>query len=394
MLNRISTKFCVIVFVLAFSTVGHAQTDFIWTGLTQSEAWSEGDNWQNGQVPTPGDQTRLIFPGDPAFNRTNNDLGDFELAGMEVDTGDVGYVFNGDTLTFLGEGMRVAGFGSAQMSNNLKFSGGGGIAANLSPGAEMTYFGSIDIDSGFLQGTMTIDNVVRTRGDTTIETGSVIDVNDITTIETGSLQIGPAAELRSQSQLIVSASANVDLQDGTIISDVFLEADSSISGNGRISGTLFADGIITPGNSAGTLDVDGDVDMSDTTLTCIELGGTGVGDHDLINGGFSLLGPGNRAFLDGDLEVSLIDGYMPSASDEIFFIQGFAIEGTFDNTGGSGGNFTGSGGLINVGGGRFKVEYGADFVRLHSFAAIPEPGSTCVLAFFALACCRRRRRSG
>ena len=129
--------------------------------------------------------------------------------------------------------------------------------------------------------------------------------------------------------------------------------------------------------------------MGDTTMTCIELGGTGVGDYDLINGagGFELAG---SAFLDGDLEVSFIDGFMPTELDEFFFIQGFDIVGTFDNTGG-GLDFASSGSL-NVAGGVFQVEYGTDFVRLHSFQAIPEPTAVAVLAMVVMAGMTRRRR--
>ncbi len=72
--------------------------------------------------------------------------------------------------------------------------------------------------------------------------------------------------------------------------------------------------VLAPGNSAGTLAIDSNLTIDGQVLE-IELGGTGAGESDLIDVA------GHAALLDGLIEVSLIDGYLPDHGDEIVFLS-------------------------------------------------------------------------
>ena len=134
------------------------------------------------------------------------------------------------------------------------------------------------------------------------------------------------------------------------------------------------------------------MDLFDTTTTCIELGGSMFGEFDLIEG---VGDDENNIMLDGILEVSFLDGFVPDESDEFSFITGFNISGVFSNASGGDGlmSFTdGSFGTLITSDGTFTVEYGSDFVRLFDFQAIPEPGSAALIFMASIAIAIRRRK--
>ncbi len=284
------------------------------------------------------------------------------------------------------------GLGSnATVAKDVFVSQGSSIAGDaatstISGAVEMTNFASAD---GRLHLTNTLDVTGTDR--VFISEGASIEVDGQTTVAGGTLEVGAGALLFGSGAVSVESGATLDLQFGTVAKDILLAEAAMITGTGNIQGTLTVNGLIGPGNSAGTLSIDGNVVMTSTTETCIELGGAAAGHFDLITGTAGFGDGIDTAFLDGNLVVSLIDGFVPTSSDEFSFIQELTIEGTFANTGGSGG-FT-SLGSLNIGSGVFQVEYGSNFVRLFDFRAIPEPGTGTFLVLLSLATIARRRRS-
>ncbi len=266
---------------------------------------------------------------------------------------------------------------------------------------------------GFVQGnstTSTITGTVRTEGggffgtlrmeDNLIADGNVrsfifedasVNVSGLTDIVSGVLEIGSNANLSGDGAAIVRSGAALDLQLGTVNKKVTVEQGGFLNGNGLINGDLDIFGLFEPGNSAGTIEIDGDVRMSDTTVTCVEIGGSAAGTFDLIRSPDE----GNEANLDGTLVVTFLDDYVPSEDDEFSFIDGFMINGTFGNTGpnfNSGGTEFLSFGTLDTNLGTFQVEYGSNFVRLFAFSAVPEPSSFAVVALLMSGIAVRRRR--
>ena len=87
-------------------------------------------------------------------------------------------------------------------------------------------------------------------------------------------------------------------------------AAGTVSGNGTIGGDVTnSGGTTSPGNSPGTLTVDGNYNQGSGGTLAIEIGGTQPGvEHDVLN----VLGD---APLAGTLSVSLIDGFTPGGGD-------------------------------------------------------------------------------
>ncbi len=101
----------------------------------------------------------------------------------------------------------------------------------------------------------------------------------------------------------------------------------SVSGAGTFTGTgtVNFEGDLTPGNSAAAVNFAGDVVLGPESTLNIELGGTAAGtQYDQINVAGDLT-------LDGTLEVSLINGFTPTAGQTFDFLNGSTLAGAFSS---------------------------------------------------------------
>lgn len=164
-------------------------------------------------------------------------------------------------------------------------------------------------------------------------------------------------------------------------------SDGTLKGIGTLvvdqPGTSFSNaGVIAPGNSAGELTIRGLVPFLDTASLSVELGGLVLGDM------YDVLTVQGDVTLDGQLLVSLIDGFVPAPTDTFTILRttgaGNDISGTFDNTPG--------GMLVVPGVMSFSVIYSPTAVTLTNFVPIPEPASLALLGIGAAALLRGRRR--
>ena len=140
-----------------------------------------------------------------------------------------------------------------------------------------------------------------------------------------------------------------------------------VSGSGTISGTTLF-GNLDIGSSPGAITLE-DVTLSAAGTTTFEVGGTTLADYDrmLLAGG---------VILDGVMNVSFVDGFMPAESDTFQLIDlGTAtVTGWFSSVNTPAGwSLSASGSLYN------------------NSTAVPEP-SALILALFGLALLPRRRR--
>jgi hypothetical protein len=110
------------------------------------------------------------------------------------------------------------------------------------------------------------------------------------------------------------------------VADALFIDQGTVRGNGNILGNVQNGGLILPGNSLGALHISGNYSQTSAGKLLIELAGTTPGtqyDQLLITGG---------ATLDGTLQVSLLNGFVPSAGDSFDLLTTTSsIAGTFAN---------------------------------------------------------------
>jgi hypothetical protein len=101
----------------------------------------------------------------------------------------------------------------------------------------------------------------------------------------------------------------------------------SASGAGTFTGTgtVNFEGDLTPGNSAAAVQFGGDVVLGPDATLQIEIGGTTAGSqYDQIN-------VAGELSLGGALEISLINGFVPTAGQTFDFILGSDVVGAFSS---------------------------------------------------------------
>src|SRR5207302_2252440 len=101
---------------------------------------------------------------------------------------------------------------------------------------------------------------------------------------------------------------------------------------------------------------------------------------------FDTLTVTGAATLGGTLDLSLLDGFVPQASDQFAIISASSLTGTFANA---------TGGHVDLagGGGQFDVLYTPTGVTLTNFQPVPEPTAMLGMGVAGpIALLRRRRR--
>lgn len=154
-----------------------------------------------------------------------------------------------------------------------------------------------------------------------------------------------------------------------------ISASHTIGGTGSIKGDVTNAGLVSPGNSPGTLEVIGSYTQTDTGTLHVEIAGLGQDSFDLLT-------VQDAALLDGRLTVALLDGFTPSPSDAFTVLAADVLAGAFDNAPDK----------ITIPQGTFDVVYDGDSVTLTNFVAVPEPAATVILLLASPLLIGRRRR--
>ena len=147
--------------------------------------------------------------------------------------------------------------------------------------------------------------------------GGVI-AGDLTLNGTGSVVLANTGNSYSGGTNVNSGTLIVNSSTGSGTTTV---ADGAVlSGTGTIQGDLQNSGEIHPGTSTGTLSVFGNATLELTSELIIELG----------NGSYDVLDVQGILNLGGDLSVSLIDDFIPSADQSFDILQFASVFGEFD----------------------------------------------------------------
>lgn len=142
------------------------------------------------------------------------------------------------------------------------------------------------------------------------------------TVDNSNVTISNLTNLKIGSVTKISGSLNI-ISSGTTAGSVSIPADTSFIGTGTITGDLANAGTVSPGASPGTINVTGDYTQESTGVLAMEIGGTTPDtEHD------QLLVSGTAA-LDGTLQVSLIESFIPSLGDSFTLMTYASQTGNF-----------------------------------------------------------------
>ncbi|HMO16264.1 MAG TPA: hypothetical protein PKD64_16710 [Pirellulaceae bacterium] len=306
--------------------------------------------------------------------------------GMNVESGNLsvasGVVVNGTSALTIDSGANLINSGSINLNTTVR--------GTLDGGAGSLINNPLTAENAILIGLLNVQNTfnVQTTGISQLQAGGSLIVAGATSVTDGGLILDTGSFMNALGNMAVTNNALLNV-NGTLTTGLLnMDSTTVLRGSGLISGNLFIDGMLDPGNSAGTLGLDGSIDLGSTTTIRIEIGGTTPGSqYDRLDGrGFSTI-----SLNDATLELMLIDGFTPTADDEFEFLFDFgSITGTFGNHGGSGGGGFFTDPRIFFAGGSFAIEYGSSSVRLFDFQPVPEPSSAVFVMLVGVVVLSRR----
>jgi hypothetical protein len=219
----------------------------------------------------------------------------------------------GNTLTLNGNRFQSGTLYGAQ---TLKVSGSVQLFSPHNPQLTMDG-GTLDAFSlhgrglNWISGTITLH-----ANDVLVESGAIFDDEVIGAgkhLNVNNLRIGP--------------NADITINGGSIhTTAVFLDR-GSLAGVGTLQGDVNNGGLVNPGNSPGTLIIDGDYTQTLDGALKIELGGLLAGSE------YDVLNVSGTASLGGSLNVSLIDLgsglFAPHAGDSFDILTADLLQGSF-----------------------------------------------------------------
>ncbi|EXJ16062.1 hypothetical protein D779_0686 [Imhoffiella purpurea] len=199
------------------------------------------------------------------------------------------------------------------------------------------------------------------------------EARDLHVADTFSLGSGATIEVAgSTAAVVVGPGTPSGAADGSLT----VTSGGSLFGTGSIVGDLVNYGLVGPGNSPGTLIIDGDYEQLAGSTLLIEIAGESVFDTLDIGGQASILG--------GTLEISFLDGYLPKEGDTFeFLLADGGVSGSFDS-------FL----CDNCGALDFSFDYGSNYMKLiaGSSTTVPLPGGIWLFgSALGLALALRRR---
>lgn len=110
------------------------------------------------------------------------------------------------------------------------------------------------------------------------------------------------------------------LLDHGRVSDLVIGAAASLTGVGQVGGSLHNNGVVSPGNSPGTITIGGDYTQTTSGRLDVEI--TSSTEHDRLN----IAGTAN---LDGTLAISFLNDYVPVGDTAFYFLNAGSITGRF-----------------------------------------------------------------
>jgi fibronectin-binding autotransporter adhesin len=301
-----------------------------------------------------GDNTNLVLNGNVALLGTGIlAMSNFAQNRIFGNTGSE-QLTNGASHTIEGSGQLGIGAGG----NAFALTNNGMVIANqtnalvVNPGNGITNNGTFQVNPG---STLQVNDSFTTAG--TVNIGQSNN-SSASLFQMGGgndyVQTGGTTSLWSTSSTLAAASGHaVNIEGGLL------------QGFGTIQGNLINAGTVHPGDGPGILTVNGSYTQSSTGLLDLQIGGTS-------SGSFSELVVNGSASLNGMLDVSLMNGFLPTSGDQWVILTSTSLSGTFIDS------------VIHDGGFTFTATYSPagftnDVVLTLAVASVPEPASIVML---------------
>ncbi|MAM40379.1 MAG: hypothetical protein CL949_18195 [Erythrobacter sp.] len=216
---------------------------------------------------------------------------------------------SGSVAALSGDGSSNVGFVSTgEVNLEIGQSAGSNATVTLTDGS------TFEVDGTFGRVQIGSDTLTTTSGSGLLSVDNSTFDSSVG-IQVGSAFTGPNAQ-----------TGEINLNGGTVRApEVVIGNGGSITGTGAVDAvtTVISGGFLSPGFSPGILEFTGDLELSSGSLL-FEIGGTGLSMFDSILVGGSLFA--TDVF---DIEISFIDGFLPSETDTFNLFKAASVDASF-----------------------------------------------------------------
>lgn len=213
-----------------------------------------------------------------------------------------------------------------------------------------------------------ISRLTQNRGRLDLVSGAQLAVSNF--INEGAVTIDETSAYESPFDYVQTAGSTRN--NGTLFANNIYINGGVLEGSGVITGHLWIDGVLQPGNSPGALTIFGDLTLNPDARLVLELGGSdpSLWDRIFVSGNINL---------GGILELVFLNGFRPTGGFDLLF--GSSIHGAFSEIYAAGMRVS-----TYMEGGKFGL-------NLEPKPAVPEPGSLLLAAAGVALLAARRIRS-
>lgn len=308
-------------------------TNFV-GGLT----WETAGNWSAGYIP---DYTQTAIITSSPLSPVTHSIGTDSIAGLLISAGNA-LDISGGSLAVSGTssvgGMLSLLEGTYANDGTLNIAG----LFNLF-GGTFTGAGAININGGMLNvpsdstvnwvatgpmansGTMSLANQTITNAITNSGTFNSGGGLTFTQLFTNQGTFNANSGMSTFSNGLLQSAGNLVLGGGNVTGNLTLNG-GSLKGAGTMTGNVSLDAAtLAPGSSPGTLNITGNLTLSPSSTTAIELWGTTAGLFDVIN-------VSGSASLAGALNATTGNGYVPGVGHALRFMTFASSTGNFGST--------------------------------------------------------------
>ncbi len=288
------------------STAGSAT--FITNGATLRNRFGGSTVFRNSSSAANG--TFINNGGGTGFFETSTADNATLIANGGVNGGDGGSIGFGDDST--GGTARVEVFGNGKLDISLRYDPGVTIGSLEGTGRVFLGMNALSVGSNNLS--TTFSGVIQDGGINGGTGGSLTKIGTGTLTLSGNNTYTGDTNINGGSLII----------DGSIASgNMFVNATGLLGGTGSVGGNVTNAGIVSPGDSPGTLAVNGNYVQASAGTLRIEIAGPAPAEHDL-------LAIGGSASLGGTLQLLQLNNFTLRRGEKVIFLTaGGGVNGVF-----------------------------------------------------------------